>query len=118
MVKGLAACVSTRVVLGTGRLTIARAIGQFFFGRAHRDTAAESCLKPLLYYTVISSFSSLLAVTSIDKGRARYRPIDDRARYWANFFFLDEVWEVELRKFSNKKKKKKHCRDHNPCSFL
>ena len=20
-------------------------------------------------------------------GRARYRPIDDRARYWANFFF-------------------------------
>ena len=37
-------------------------------------------------------------------GRARYRPIDDRARYWANLF-LDEVWKVELRKFSEKKKR-------------
>ena len=43
--------------------------------------------------------------TSIIKGRARYRPMDDRARYWENFF-LDEVWEVELRKFSEQKKKK------------
>ena len=25
------------------------------------------------------------------KGRARYRPIDDRTHYWANLF-LDEVW--------------------------
>ena len=35
---------------------------------------------------------------------ARYRPIDDRARYWA-IFFLDEVREVEVRKFSEGKKK-------------
>ena len=32
-------------------------------------------------------------------------PIDDLARFWA-IFFLDEVWEVELRKFSEKKKKR------------
>ena len=32
------------------------------------------------------------------KGRARYRPIDDRVRYWANLF-LDEVRDVEVRKF-------------------
>ena len=38
----------------------------------------------------------------VDLGRARYRPIDDRAL----LFFLDEVWEVELRKFSEEKKKK------------
>ena len=36
----------------------------------------------------------------IGKGRARYRPIDDRVRYWANFNFLDYVWEDELRIFS------------------
>ena len=41
--------------------------------------------------------------TIYTKGRARYWPIDDRARYWANFF-LDEVWKIELRKFSEKKK--------------
>ena len=40
------------------------------------------------------------------KGRARYRPIDDRASYWAIFFFFNAVREVELRKFSEKKKKK------------
>ena len=39
--------------------------------------------------------------------RARYRPIDDLARYWANFSFLDKVWEVELRKFSEEKIKKR-----------
>ena len=43
------------------------------------------------------------------KGRARYRPIDDRACYWANFF-LDDVWEVELRKFSETKRKE-YCPD-------
>ena len=26
--------------------------------------------------------------TTFINGRARYRPIDDRARYWANFFFF------------------------------
>ena len=36
-------------------------------------------------------------------GRARYRPIDDRARYC--LFVLDEIWEIELRKFSEEKKK-------------
>ena len=36
-------------------------------------------------------------------GRARYRPIDDRACYWANFV-LDEVREIEVRKFSEEKK--------------
>ena len=39
-------------------------------------------------------------------GRARYRPIDDCACYWANFC-LDKVREAELRKFSEKKKEKK-----------
>ena len=39
-------------------------------------------------------------------GRARYRPIDDRTRYCC--FFLDEVWEVEVGKFSVKKKKEKN----------
>ena len=42
-------------------------------------------------------------------GRARYRPIDDRARYWARFFFGGGggggEWEDELRKFSEEKKK-------------
>ena len=38
-------------------------------------------------------------------GRARYWPIDGRASYWANCLLLDEVWEVELGKFSNQKKK-------------
>ena len=37
------------------------------------------------------------------KGRARYRPIDDRARYWENFL----GGEDELRKFSEEKKKKR-----------
>ena len=41
-------------------------------------------------------------------GRARYRPIDDRARYWANFFFGGG--EDELRKFSEEKKKKNNVR--------
>ena len=31
-----------------------------------------------------------LACAVFSKGRARYSPIDDRARYWA-IFFLDEV---------------------------
>ena len=37
----------------------------------------------------------------------RYTPIDNRTRYWAKKF-LDEVWEFELRKFSEKKKEKKN----------
>ena len=37
-------------------------------------------------------------------GRARYRPIDGREI--CCFFFLEEVWEVELRKFSEEKKKR------------
>ena len=44
------------------------------------------------------------AVVLIFKGRARYKPIDDRARYC--LFFLEEVWEVELEKISVKKKKR------------
>ena len=45
-------------------------------------------------------------------GRARYRPIDDRVRYWEIFFGGgDKVWEDELRKFSEEKKKKEYCRD-------
>ena len=40
----------------------------------------------------------------LTKGRARYRPIDDCTPIV--FFFLDEVCEVELRKFSVKKKEK------------
>ena len=39
-------------------------------------------------------------------GRAKYRSIDDCARYWANFC-SDKVKEAELRKFSEKKKEKK-----------
>ena len=46
------------------------------------------------------------------KGRAMYRPIDYRTRYWANLFFLDEVWEVELTKiFRVRKKIYIYCRD-------
>ena len=44
--------------------------------------------------------------TSSSKGRARYRSIDDRARYWA-IFFWGGGGEDELRKFSDEKKKKK-----------
>ena len=33
------------------------------------------------------------------------------ARAIGGIFFLDEVWEVELRKFSEKKKKKEYCQD-------
>ena len=44
------------------------------------------------------------------KGRARYRPIDDRARYWKKNFLGggggDKVCEDELRKFSEEKKKR------------
>ena len=41
-------------------------------------------------------------------GRARYRLIDDHASYWANFFLGggDKVWEDELRKVSEQKKKR------------
>ena len=48
-----------------------------------------------------------MGITS--KGRASYRPIDDRTRYWG-IFFLDAVWEVELRKCSEEHthKKKNH----------
>ena len=44
------------------------------------------------------------------KGRARYRPIDDRARYWANFFFWTRLGKLKLENFQ-RKKKKGHCRD-------
>ena len=37
-------------------------------------------------------------------GRARYRPIDDRARYWANFF---KGGKMNLENFQRGKKKKK-----------
>ena len=46
-----------------------------------------------------------------DKNRRGYSPIDDRARYWANFLGGDKVWEDELRKFSEGKKKEEYCRD-------
>ena len=43
---------------------------------------------------------------------ARYRPIDDRARYWATFFWGGGGGEDELRKFSEEKKKIYiYCRD-------
>ena len=38
-------------------------------------------------------------------GRARYRPIDDRARYWANFFLVGGG-KMNLENFQRKKKKK------------
>ena len=38
------------------------------------------------------------------KGRARYRSIDDRARYW-EFFFL--FGKMKLENFQRKKKKKR-----------
>ena len=50
--------------------------------------------------------SGELQVKCFGKGRARYRP---RSRgLFGDFFCLDEVWEVELRKFSGKKKRKKN----------
>ena len=38
-------------------------------------------------------------------GRARYRSIDDRARYWANFFFyyLTRFGKLNLENFQRKK---------------
>ena len=65
------------------------------------DDVTESGKQALFLVQTISDVSYYC------KDRARYRPIDDRARYWANCFFLDKVWEVELRKFSEKKKKKR-----------
>ena len=41
------------------------------------------------------------------KGSARYRPIDDRERYWAKKNYFLGGGEDELRKFSEEKKKKK-----------
>ena len=43
-------------------------------------------------------------VISLKKGRARYRPIDDRARYWENLFWGGGKMNFE--NFQRKKKKK------------
>ena len=54
----------------------------------------------------------LIARVSIIKGRARYRPIDDRARYWAKFFFWMRLGKLNLENFQRKKKSKKgRCRE-------
>ena len=41
-------------------------------------------------------------------GRARYRPIDDRAHYWATVFFWTRFGKLNLEKIFREKKKKKN----------
>ena len=60
---------------------------------------------PYFTRTSLGECLAILYQNGLVKGRARYRSINDRARYW--LFFGDEVWEVELGKFSVKKKKKR-----------
>ena len=94
-----------------------RAYSQFKFTRQACSPflCNKSTLLEYIYMYIRIAFSielrlrvsrSLRSLANKNMSRARYRPIDDRAHYWVNFF-LDEVWEVQLGKFSEKKKRKK-----------
>ena len=56
---------------------------------------------------------TLFPPTNSILGRARYRPIDDRARFWSNFFWTRfGKWNLEnFQRTKKQEKEKRNCRD-------